>query len=278
MLFPEMETLVERVDILSKKIIDPKAPFLGKSEAEAAVAALSKPVFSQVVRSKADPKIAGQEIGLFSFTPSNHAKPDKYGIYGTLKLRGNYANEKDAAVAAERIVRSVDSINEIYHVRVGETVPLTKETKWTADFDSVDLKKRMDEIESFKRRSAEEEEKREREEILQREKKILDQNKEIVDGTYKENPLDHYTMLCVARAQLMWTKADTERKLNEEVIPAIERRVKEIQKMDAEFPEFKKQFLKKYMDARKEACLNCEIPEDHEKVQQGFLKYLVEDA
>lgn len=272
-----MENLLNHVDTLSRAYIQPNIPFLNDQETDAAVSVLSKPIYSQTVRTKNDPKIAGQEIGLFSFTPSAHAKADPNGIYGTLKLRGNYSTPRDAAVAAENIIRNVDSINEIYHVRVGETVPLTKEPKWTAEFDSIDLKKKVDDIERARRFAAEEEEKKEKEEILRREKKIFQQNKEILDGSYKEDPLEHYTMLHVARAQLKWTKADTERKLNEEVIPAIKKRDEEIQKMDAEFPGFRAQFMKKYMDARTEACLNCEIPEDHEKVQQGFLKYLGED-
>lgn len=272
-----METLADKVDVLSRSFIQPDTPFLSDQETAAAVSSLSKPFFSKTVRTKNDPRIAGQEIGLFSFTPSINAKPDQYGIYGTLKLRGNYANTRDAAMAAENIVRNVDSMNEIYHVRVGETVPITKEPKWTADFDSIDLKTKVDDIENAKKRSAEEEEKKEKEEILSREKKIFKQNKEILDGTYKEDPLEHYTMLHVARAQLKWTKADTERKLNEEVIPAIEKRNKEIAEMDEKFPDFRQKFLDKYMDARREACLNCEIPENHEKVQQGFLKYLVDD-
>lgn len=272
-----MEDLVNKVDVLSKTYVHPEAPFLKDEETEYAVATLNKPIFSQVVRAKNDPRIAGQEIGLISFTPSRGATPDQYGIFGIAKLRGNYSTPKEAALAAERIVREVDSINEILHVRVGETFPLTIEKKWTEKFDAIDLKKRMDTMQKEKERDAEEEEERERKIVLEREKKLLDENKEILEGRFKEDPLDIYIRVNVARAQLKWTKADIERKLDEEIIPAIKKREKEIAQMDLENPEFKKKFLEKYMEARKEACLSSEIPEDHEKVQQGFLKYLVED-
>jgi hypothetical protein len=272
-----MNDLINKVDVLSKSYIQPDIPHLNENETEYATSALNKPIFSQVVRSKNDPRIDGQEIGLFSFTPSMGAKPDQYGVYGVAKLRGNFKTPKKAAVAAERIIREVDSINEIYHVRVGETFPLTKEPKWTADFDSVDLKRKVDEIQKAKEIADKEEEERERKEILNREKKLLEENKEILNGDYKEDPLDVYIRLNVARAQLKWTKQDTERKINEEIVPAIEKRSKEIAEMDEQYPDFRKKFLEKYMEARQSACLSNEIPENHEKVQQGFLKYLVED-
>ena len=273
-----MESLVNRVDTLSRTYVQPDVTFLSERETSAASAELNKPIFSKVVRAKNDPRLSGQEIGLVSFTPSSGATPDQYGIYGIAKLRGNYGTAKDAAQAAELIIREVDSVNEILHVRVGETFPLTKEKKWIEKFDSVDLRKKVDSLQKEKERNAEEEEEKERKTVLSREKKLLDENKEILEGRYKEDPLDLYIRLNVARAQLKWTRSDIERKLNDEINPAIEKRNKEILEMDEEHPTFKQQFLEKYMDARKDACLSNEIPEDHEKVQQGFLKYLVEDV
>lgn len=272
-----MEQLLEKVDVMSRAIIQPDAPHLSDIEAKLAEAELSKPFYSRLVRVKRDPQIGGQVIGLISFTPSRNARPDEHGVYGVAKLRGNYANTKDAAVAAEQIIREVDSVNEILHVRVGETFPLTKETKWVEKFDSVNLSKHVDSIQKEKQLQATEEDEKERKVLLDREKKLLDENKEILTGSYKEDPLDMYIRLNVARAQLKWSKADVERKVNEEIAPAIEKRNREIAQMDEEYPEFKQKFLEKYMDARRDACLDNNIPEDHEKVQQGFLKYLVED-
>jgi hypothetical protein len=273
-----MEDLVSKVDMLSKTYVDPAAPSLNDEETIAATASLSKPFFSTVVRARNDPRISGQEIGLFSFTPSDGARPDKNGIYGVAKLRGNYANAREAANAAELIVRNFDSRNEIYHVRVGEMFPITKEPKWTEKFDSIDLKKKVDDIQRIKERSAEEEEEKERRELLRREELIHKQNKEILEGKHTGPDREElYITAQVGRAQLKWSAADLERKLEEEIRPGIAKREEIIKKMDEEDPSLRERFLEKYMQSRKEACLSNEIPEDHEKVQQGFLKYLVED-
>ena len=272
-----MEQLLSTVDTLSRAIVQPDAPHLTAAETKVAVTELSKPMFSQVTRAKSDPIIANQTIGLISFTPSRNAKPDEYGIYGVAKIRGTYKSAKKAADAAERIIREVDSINEVFHVRVGEAFPLTKETKWTERFDAVDLRKHVEGVQRDKEFAAEEEQEKERKLLLDREQKLLDENKEILDGTFKEDPLDTYIRVNVARAQLKWTQADIERKLEEEIKPAIARREVEIATLDQEHPEFREKFLQKYMAARKDACLNNEIPEDAAKTQQGFLKYLVED-
>lgn len=264
--------------MLSGAIVNEEAPFLSDLETEYAAAALNKPIFSQVVRAKNDPRLAGQEIGLFSFTPSKGSKPDQYGIYGVAKLRGNHPTPKEAAFAAESIVRTVDSVNEIYHVRVGETFPLTKEPKWTEKFDSIDLRKEASRIQKEKEEEAAEQEARETKVILDREKKLLEENKEIIDGTYKEDPIEVYTRLRVALAQLKWTKADTERKIEEEILTAIRRKVEDVAKMDEEDGSYKEKFLEKYMGARREASLSNEIPEDDSRTQQGFLKYLLDTS
>lgn len=267
--------LISKVDMLSKAVVSPDAPFLGDLDVEYAASSLNKPIFSQVVRAKNDPRISGQEIGLFSFTPSAGAQPDKYGVFGVAKLRGNFATPKKAASSAENIIRTVDSVNEIYHVRVGETFPLTKEPKWTDKFDSIDLRKRADTIQKEKENEVREEDARETKTILDREKRLLDENKEIAEGTYKEDPLDVYTRLRVALAQLKWTKEDTERKVSEEIVPAIKRKVVEISKMDIEDDTYDTLFLEKYMKARTDASLSNEISEDDSRTQQGFLKYLL---
>ena len=272
-----MEELANRVDILSGAYVQPDQPFLTEAETEQAVATLSKPIYSQVLRAKNDPRISGQEIALFSFTPSRNAKPDSYGIYGVAKIRGVYLTPKLASRAAEVIIREVDSVNEIYHTRVGEAFPLTKESKWTEKFDAIEVRKQMDDIEREKRQNMEEQDEQERKSMLNREKQLLDENKQILDGTYQEEPLDTYIRLNVARAQLKWTRNDLKRRLEKEVEPAIQRRDEEIKAMDIKHPTFRDAFLQKYMEARSAACLSNEIPADHESVQQGFLKYLCED-
>lgn len=272
------EQILSKVDLLSKTYIDSEKPFLNERETQVASSTLNKAFYSQTIRSKNDPRISGQEIGLVSFTPSSGATADKYGIYGVMKLRGNYASAKESGIAAERIIREVDSVNEILHVRVGETFPLTKEVKWTGKFDSVDLKKKVDYIQKEKMQTAEEEEEKERKQIIDREKTLLEENKQIQDGSYKEDPMDVYIRNRVALAQLKWTKQDTERKLNEEVIPNIRKREQAIKEMEDESPKYREAYMERYLGARKSASLSNDIPEDHEKTQQGFLKYMMDDV
>ncbi len=180
-------------------------------------------------------------------------------------------------MAADLLIRQVDSANTILHVRIGETFPVTTEIKWTEHFDTVDVQKQMTKIEEERIEEHQEQDEKERQQLVDREKRLLKENKEILSGEYKENPLEVYTRLNVARAQLKWTKADLEQKIEDEIKPGIEKRSKEIAQMDKEHPTFRSLFFEKYAEARREACLSNDIPVDHLKVQQGFLKYLVED-
>ena len=56
-------------------------------------------------RTFADPSIPGQKLCLVSFVPSVDAKPDKDGIYGMIKVRGNYETEEEADDRAELLIR-----------------------------------------------------------------------------------------------------------------------------------------------------------------------------
>ena len=60
----------------------------------------------------------------------------------------------------------------------------------------------------------------------------------------------------------------------EEVKEIIINTRKELDQLEAETPEFKEKYYKKYVDARKEVGLDM----DSEKAGQNFMKFLVEDA
>jgi hypothetical protein len=225
--------------------------------------------FVRRVTQKDDPVISNQTIGLFSFTPSTGSTPDKYGVYGVAKLRGNYATEEDAQIAADRIIRDVDSFNNIYHVRVGQSFPLSTENKFTQSFDEVDVK--VDRIEREREIIQRKKEAEDIKIIKSREQKLLKENQEILENKYEQDPLDVYIMLKVKRAQLLWTYKETEKKLKNEVRPAFYRTVEDIKEMDLKYPEFADQYYQRYMDARSENGI--QDPKSHE----SFLKYLMED-
>jgi hypothetical protein len=266
----------DKVDLLSGRILEPEAPPLSRGEARRAAEEISKPLWKAVCRAKQDKTPAGQEFGLFSFTPARGVQPNEYGIYGTAKLRGNFSTEEAAAEDAERIIRYVDSVNEIYTVRVGQDFPLTKEAKFTKDFDTIDLSDHVNEesghYKKQKKRKAAEETKV----IIDREQKLLAEHKQILDGTYKEDPLDIYIREKVKLSQLKWTLEDTLKKIKEQIEPAIERTRGELQKLDASDSELKTKYMDKYMSARREAGLPVEFKEET-GTQMDFIKYLQDD-
>jgi hypothetical protein len=272
-----MDQLADKVDMLSRTVIKEDEPPLNVEETKEATEKLVKPLYKAVTRVKCDPIISGQTYGLFSFTPASGAQPNQYGIYGIAKMRGNFKTTTEAEEYAQYLVRNVDSNNEILHVRVGQEFPLTKETKFTENFDKVDLSKDVRDISTQEERKNKEKDAQEIKSLKEREQRLLRENKEIQDGTFKEDPLGVYIMKHVKRSQLKWTLAETMRKLNEEVKPALQKAIKEIREMDEEYPDFKDKYFEQYMAARREAGLTDDNL-SREKGQLGFMKYLVEDV
>ena len=110
-------------------------------------------------------------------------------------------------------------------------------------------------------------EKKDIEDIQQREKKLLQRQKENKDN----DPYEQYTTMQVKRAQLTWTYIQTKKKLEEiKVIIKVTR--ESIEKSDKENPEYVKKYKEKYMQARKEAGIKEDDSNDN------FIKYLGKDV
>lgn len=271
-----MNTLIDKVDELSRAFIEPEAPPLSAEEVQLAAPHLIHPLWRTVTRVKTDPLIRKQEFGLISFTPARGATPDKYGLYGVAKLRGNFLNENKANAEAERIIRDVDSINEIYTVKVGQSFPITKEVKFIAEFETVDLSKEVTQEEKDKEESLKKKETKEKKVIVDREKQLLIEHKEIVQGTYEEDPLDVYIRAKVKTSQLKYTLEMTEKKIETELKPALERAKADVKALDEKHPEMKGKYLEHYLEARREAGLETEFKTDTGS-QMDFMKYLADD-
>ena len=99
--------------------------------------------YLKVERRYADPVDPTQRIGLVSFVPAKGATPNKNGLYGFAKLRGNYPTEREACEKAEMIIREVDSYHQIYHCYVGRPFPLTLRNDMAKETDEVDIQKDM---------------------------------------------------------------------------------------------------------------------------------------
>jgi hypothetical protein len=223
--------------------------------------------FPEVERRFADPPIDLQRIGLVSFVPAKGASPNEQGIYGFAKLRGNYANENEANQQAENLIRNVDSYHQIYHTYVGRPFPLTVSSDFSKEISRVDLKKETSNAIENDVKNKREKEQREIEEIKQREKELLEDVKKT-----EENRDDHYTTLQVKKAQLTWTYAETEKKL-QQMCGLIAKARHEIEELDKVHPELKQTYYQKYMDARKQAGLTSSKAEQ----DQSFMRYLLED-
>lgn len=224
--------------------------------------------FPEVERRFVDPSLDLQHIGLISFVPAKGATPNNQGVYGFAKLRGNFATENEANERARHLIRNVDSYHQIYHTYVGRPFPLTQSSDFSKEIDKVELKREVTDAIGEDVKKKREKEQKEIEEIKQKEKELL----EDVSKKPEENLDDNYTTLRVKKAQLVWTYAETEKKMHQ-MCGSIAKARKEIEDMEREHPELKDTYYQRYINARKQAGL----PIDKETADKSFMKYLVED-
>jgi len=210
-------------------------------------------------RTFADPSIPGQRLCLVSFVPSVDAKPDKDGVYGMFKVRGSYETEEECDTRAEQLIREVDSYHKIMHAFVGKPFPATTSSKWSADHTDIDIKKKATEVISKDIKKQRQDDKKEIDEIKDRERKLLEDVEKDFD------PYERYIELRVKKAQLVWTYIETRKKMDEMKDSILNTR-EEIKELDEENPDFISSYRDKYMQARKDAGLK----ED----DASFLTYL----
>ena len=251
---------------------DHGAPQLTNEEVNSALKELNNNSFTakfpRVDRTYADPPPPLQSIGLLSFVPAKGAKPNKSGVYGFAKLRGNYATEQEADQRAEFLIRNVDSYHQIYHTYVGRPFPMTASSNYSADTNEIDIRKEMTESISNDVKQKKQDELKTVQEIKKREEELLaDTKKEEVD------PYEEYITLRVKKAQLTWTYLEHVNKIKE-IKDIIMRTRKEIEKLEEDNSDYKEKYYDKYMTARKESGFK-DTPEE---MEANFLKFLVEDA
>jgi hypothetical protein len=264
---------------------------LSEEEVKNAMTDLNKTAFiarfPRLDRTYADPAILDQKYGLISFTPAKGAQPNKAGVYGYAKLRGNYATPIETNQRAEYLIRNVDSYHQIYHAFVGRPFPLTNDSKYSAEISEIDLRKDMSESISTDVKQKKEKEKNEIEEIKRREKALVESSRKSIEnderlaagGSIEEkvsvdDQYENYITLKVKKAQLTWTYLEHKKKMAE-IKNIVVETVLSIDKLDLEQPSFKDKYFEKYMTARKEAGI---LNEMLEETQGNFMKYMVEDA
>ena len=232
--------------------------------------------FPKVDRTYSDPPVSLQSIGLISFTPAKGATPNKNGVFGFAKLRGNYATTIEADERAEFLIRNVDSYHKIYHTYVGRPFPITFSSDYSAETSEVDIRRETTNAISSNIKKQKDEEQNTVREMKEREETLLAESKRAREddgqGDPYVDPYDEYITQCVKKAQLSWTFMEHLKKLKE-VREIIINTRNVISKMDDEYPEFKEKYFEKYMEARKNAGLSEKIND----TQDNFIMYMVED-
>lgn len=224
--------------------------------------------FPRVDRLYADPIYNNQVYSLHSFIPSKGATPDEHGVFGFMKFRGTFQNLEEANDRAEFIIRNVDSYHSIQTGYVGRPFPVCVDTdKFVKEKHEVDIRKQAIDTVSKDIKQKRLEEKKEMEEIKEREKNLL----ATTGDDYEPEPLEKYTTLQVKKANLVFTYVQTQQKLKE-IQNHIKNAYKEIREMDAQSSEYRQQYFDNYKQARKQAGL----PE--KEAEENFMKYMCEDA
>lgn len=271
-----MSISLDSIDPLSRAVVQPDAAPLQ----EEALEELRKQLYMKLTskgaftRDKLDPALAKQVVALFSFTPSPGSKPNEHGIYGTAKIRGAFSSESKATKWAEQLIRDHDSLNHIFQVPVGAPFPITESVKFSANVDEVRLTQHTNEILKAQDLEKARDEQKQAKELVDRERKLLEENEDILSGKYHENPLDVLTTLHVKKANLLFTKTKTEEKLEKEINPAIERVFADIKKLTEEYPEIKDKYKEHYKKAQRDVGIDPNMSGD----AQEFVKLLVSEA
>ena len=224
------------------------------------------PNFTAVDRRYADDAIPLQTFGLISFVPSKGATPDSKGIYGFAKIRGVFSSNEEAVQRTAHIIKNTDSYHIIQQCYVGRPFPLTLDPRYSAEKSEIDIRKDATETISESVKKRREEDKKNVEDIQQREKNLLE------DVKHEESKDDRYTTLRVKKAQLVWTYEESRKKMEEMKKNIIKAR-EEIVALEAENPVYRQEYLERYMKARRDAG----IKETGEELENSFMKYMVED-
>lgn len=182
------------VDIpVTKEMLIPNHPSLTQEQTTEAMKELIRN-YPAITRHGTDPSITRQEIGLVSFML---LKEPKDGIYGFIKLRGNYEDVEAATKKSEDIIKNVDSVFPIHQLNVGFWHPITNNEKYTQD--RLDVKTNENEIMLRDRAAKENEAKNQRQR-----KEIENQKEEVknVDIDSDKDSLDYYTKKRVSQKNL----------------------------------------------------------------------------
>jgi hypothetical protein len=193
-----------------------------------------------------DDPVPQQRLGLISFIPAKGATPDSQGSYGVVKVRGNYSTLNEASAQAERIIRDRDSLVDIDVAYVGRWYPLMSDNSaYTAVTQEIDIRTTVvDETVQSHLRDKRRKEEKEMREVRERSERLTDLTHQEEKATALDN-LELYTQLRVKYANALQAIDEYKLRIQQAEI-VMTATLKEIKKMDSEFPDYKDAYLERY--------------------------------
>lgn len=239
------------------------APALTETETRAAAADLKGELYPKVNRKFIDPAKPGEpKFALFSFVKAPNATADSDGCFGVAKIRGVFYTPQEANARAEEIVRDVDSANAVFTCLVGHPFALVPRG-FSSDLNEVDLQRKTEFVIAQNVREQRDRERKEMEELKERKDRLMRD----VDPDKEPDGEETYVEQRGKLAQLRYAIDDYAKK-GEECVKIKNNVIKFLSKERESHPEYERDYMQKYMDARRAA----HIPEDTDMV--GFMKYI----
>lgn len=247
---------------------DPLRDPLSKEETQEAHAELTQPRFislnfPRTRKQRADPEIANQKIALVSFIPSSGATPDKDGCFGVAKVRGCFSSVDEADEWSQNLIRNYDSYSSIDFVPVGRDFPIMKDNSvYVTETREVDLRNVIDKTTKEFVEKKRQEEKKEIEEIQERQKKLSEAPKKEEEN---KDDIEYYIQLRVKKATALMRQEEASKvmsqckKINEKTNSILT-------EIEEKHPEFAEQYLEKYQNALKESGIDAS--------QNPLIKYM----
>jgi len=223
-------------------------------------------------KTRTDPEVLGQIIGLVSFIPSKDAIPDSEGSFGVMKLRGNFQTASEAEKWCQMLIRDYDSYSVNQFLFVGREYPLmaTNSIYTSVDKDE-NLKDVISKVVKVYLKDIAEKREKDEKDMLERQSKLSlnkEQKRVTPDKEEDKTSIEYYTLLNVKRAYNMgqFNESDLTLKKSQMVI---ENTQKEILEMETKFADFKKEYLDRFIEAVKKAG----TPEESD----SFIKFMVDE-
>jgi hypothetical protein len=208
--------------------------------------------YPNIERRLIDPPIDNQEYCVHSFTPSSGAKPDDNGIYGIMKCRGAFSTTVAANLHSEMLVRDVDSFSKYFTGYVGRPFPVTVDgLAFSSEHEKIDLRDKVDlkdKIQKVARENILSE--REKEKVTTKHLKSRAEDLQQSADDEASDPFNEYIQTRVKRSHLVYTIVETRKKIHD-YLKSIKINETWLAKKDEENPEYRENFMEKFMEARR---------------------------